>query len=385
MIKIQQQNTMLRLMPSFFLGVFCVLFWGNVQAGSPVDTWLADTSPKLSAKPANVQWKFAHPAPPVSLLPPIWQAGFDWFEQVSEGAIQFKMYGGGALYGATGGFKAIRAGIADAGTCYTVAEAKGFELLKTFQLPYVSPENPYLTARIINELAATTLKDEFTRRGVYPAHIFPLRPLTLMSKEAIRTPEDLRGKKVVSYMNTPGAADALGYSEVRLPFTEIYTALQQGVVDAVIWIDMGFIPFKIYEQAKFYTVLNIAPATIDTCLNRKSFDRLDKPVKQLMYDFQQKVGISIVEKAEQFSQKAQGILQSNGVEVIHLNSQQTQQWQKAMAPVRSLWMDDCEKAGKDCRALVSEIDRLKEKYSKLSNDELIRLAIEEPVQGIIEF
>jgi hypothetical protein len=48
-------------------------------------------------------------------------------------------------------------------------------------------------------------------------------------------------------------------------------------------------------------------------------------------------------------------------------------------------MKRCEEEGKDCSALVSDIKRLEKKYSGLSNEELMRLAIEEPVKGIIEF
>jgi TRAP-type C4-dicarboxylate transport system substrate-binding protein len=252
-------------------------------------------------------------------------------------------------------------------------------------LPNIAPANPYLNARIINELMATKLKDEFNKRGVYPAHVMPLRPLNLMSKEAIRTPEDLRGKKIVSYMNAPGAAETLGFSEVHLPFPEIYTALQQGLIDAVIWVDMGFIPFKIYEQAKFYTAINLSPVTIETCLNRQSFDKLSKPLKQFVYDFQQKVGIAVVEETEKFAKNAHSTLLENKVDMIELSDAEKLQWKAAFAPSVEEWMKRCEEAGKDCRSLVSDIQRLEQKYRGLSDEELMRLAIEEPIQGIIEF
>lgn len=352
---------------------------------SSIEKWLSNTTPKLEAGAKAVQWKFAHPAPPVSLLPPIWQKGFDWLEAKSNGRFAVNVYGGGTLYGAAGGIKALRAGIADYGTCYTLAEARGFELFKTLHLPFVAPSNPYLTARIINELMASGLKDEFERRGVYPAHVVPMRPLSLMSKTPIRTPKDLKGKKVLSFMNAPGAAQTLGYSDVRLPFPEIYTALQQGLLDAVIWVDMGFVPFKIYEQAKYYTAINVAPVTIETCFNRKSFDRLPSDLKQTVYDFQQKVGVSVVQKAEQFSTGAKDTLLDKGVTFIELDEDSRRQWKAAFAPSVEKWMSDCEAAGKDCRTLVKQIDALREKYDGVSNEELMRLAIEDPVRGIIKF
>jgi TRAP-type C4-dicarboxylate transport system substrate-binding protein len=360
--------------------------WASFGAAqTPVDKWLQDDTPALPVSGKAVEWKFAHPAPPVSHLPPVWQKGLDWLARKTNGELSIKMYGSGSLYGMTGGFKALRAGVADMGTCYTVAEAKGFELFKTFQLPFTAPSNPYLTARIINELMADGLSEEFTRRGVYPAHVMPVRPLTLMSKTPIRKPEDLKGKKVVSFMNAPGAAQDLGYSQVRIPFPEIYSALQQGVVDAVVWVDMGFIPFKIYEQAKYYTELDIAPATMETCMNRRSFDRLDKPVKQLVHDFHQKIALAVVQRTEDFAKSAHETLRAEGVEIIKFNQEQKQLWREAFAPAVERWLDKCSDAGKDCRALVKKIDKLANKYSKLSNTELMQMAIEQPVQGIIKF
>ena len=80
----------------------------TVLAADPVDRWLDNTAEVLQSSSSEYSWKFAHPAPPVSNLPPVWQAGFDWLEGAADNKLKIKMYGGGALYGVTGGFKALR-------------------------------------------------------------------------------------------------------------------------------------------------------------------------------------------------------------------------------------------------------------------------------------
>lgn len=372
----------------FLLALLCCRPVGAQEsdaAASPVWTGPADPVVVRGEGLRPVQWKFAHPAPPASHLPPVWEQGFEWLKKHTGGGFNIKTFGSGTLYGVAGGFKAIRAGIADYGTCYSVVESSGLELLKTFQVPYVAPDNPYLTARIINELLATRIRAEFEAKGVYPAHVAPVRPLNLMSKTPIRTPQDLKGKKVVSFVNAPGADKALGFAQVNMPFTEIYTALQQGLVDAVIWSDMGFLPFKVYEQARYYTPLQIAPLTVETCFNRRSFDRLPAPYKQPLYDFQQRAGIAITDAVENFSRVAWKKLQEEGVTFIELDAAQRQQWKAAFQPVVDQWLQSCDKAGKDCRGLIDEIERLAKKYQHLSNEELVQLAIEKPVQGMIDF
>lgn len=304
-------------------------------------------------------------------------------ETASGHALKLEMLGGGALYGVSAGVKAIRSGIAEMGTCYTAMESKGFEVTKTFQLPFVAPTNPYLTARIMNELAPTYLRPEFERQGVYPGQFIPTRPLTLMSKTPIRLPTDLKGKKVVSLFNIPDAARLLGFTEVRIPFPEIYTAMQQGIVDAVIWVDMGFIPYRIYEQAKYYTDINLAPTVLETCVNRKRFGQLPKGLKQVVADWQQKMGIGVVEHMERFVREASEIYRKNKVEMISLTDDERRLWREAFLPVREAWLQACDQQHKPCRAMVGEIQALAEKYRSLSDQALMEMALNHPVPGIL--
>lgn len=368
-----------------FLFLFISAFLQAEEVSSPVGTWLADSAIQYPYKDEPIKWKFAHPAPPASQLPPIWQQSFDWLNRATDGGITVKQYGGGTLYGVKGGVKAIRAGIADMGTCYSLYESKGFELTNAFSVSNVAPDNPYLTAKIIVELAPKYLKPEFEKRGVYMGHIFPMKPLTLMSKTPVRTPEDLRGKKVASFMRPSNAAKIMGYEEVQLPFPEVYTALQQGVIDAVIWSDMGFVPFKIYEQAKYYTDINIAPGTIETCINKRSFNKLSKTLKHAVYDTQQKLMMALVEKNVTLSAQAISLYKDKGVDVISLTPKERSVWQTAYKQVKQHWLELCEQSGKDCKGLLKDIDRLKQKYRGMTDEALMKSVIDKPVQGIIEF
>lgn len=355
------------------------------EGGSPVGNWLSDTKVRYPYEGSPIQWKFAHPAPPASLLPPIWQSGFDWLNKVTEQGMTIKQYGGGTLYGVKGGARAIRAGVADFGTCYSYYESSGFELTNAFKVPYLLPENIYLAAKIIAELAPTYVKPEFERRGVYLGHLFPVSPMALMSKTPIKKPADLKGKKVASFMRSSEAAEIIGYEEVQLPFPEIYTALQQGVIDAVIWSDMGFVPFKIYEQAGFYTDINIASGTIETCINKRSFNALPKGLKQAVYDTQQKLMMALVDKSVTFSQSAIPLYNKQGVEVIVLSPEEREEWKRAFEPIRKNWLKSCQDSGKECLKLVDDINRLEEKYGGLSNQALMQSIIDNPVPGIIDF
>lgn len=76
------------------------------------------------------------------------------------------------------------------------------------------------------------------------------------SKKAIRTPEDLKGLKI-RVMNNQMAinmVNALGGSATPMAYGELYTAIQQGVVDGAENNPPSFVSSNHYEISKYYTL-----------------------------------------------------------------------------------------------------------------------------------
>lgn len=76
------------------------------------------------------------------------------------------------------------------------------------------------------------------------------------SKKAIRTPEDLKGLKI-RVMNNQMAinmVNALGGSATPMSYGELYTAIQQGVVDGAENNPPSFVSSNHYEISKYYTL-----------------------------------------------------------------------------------------------------------------------------------
>ncbi|MCL7765342.1 TRAP transporter substrate-binding protein [Polaribacter sp. Z014] len=76
------------------------------------------------------------------------------------------------------------------------------------------------------------------------------------SKKAIRTPDDLKGLKI-RVMNNQMAinmVNSLGGSATPMSFGELYTAIQQGVVDGAENNPPSFVSSNHYEVSKYYTL-----------------------------------------------------------------------------------------------------------------------------------
>lgn len=76
------------------------------------------------------------------------------------------------------------------------------------------------------------------------------------SNKAIRTPEDLKGLKirVMNNQMSINMVNAMGGSATPMAFGELYTAIQQGVVDGAENNPPSFVSSNHYEVSKYYTL-----------------------------------------------------------------------------------------------------------------------------------
>jgi len=355
-----------------------------------VDDWLNHqiraAEPEITYDGKEFNLKFSHPSPPASLIPPVWRAGLSWQEKATNGKLIFKEYGAGSLHGAKGGFKAVRSHITDYATCFVAHEARGFPFTKVFELPFVTPSNPLAGVRIVAELAPRYFRPEFEDRGVYFGYMVVVGASDIMSRKPIRKLEDMRGLKIIAQGFDPEAAKALGAVIVNVPYPDIYASFQQGIVDAVLWVDPGFVPYKIYELAKYHTTLNLSAQHIDTCINKEAFDALPKDLKQTFYGFQQRMAYAVAKRAGvDFRAKAMKIYEENGVEMITLPPEELDRWKAAMMPVLDKWVAKHEAQGLPAGELLTDIEKLTKKYNDMDGGELFNLIVEKPVPGIIDF
>lgn len=363
-----------------------------LMAASParadlVDDWLAGnvatSTPKATTTGDPTELKFGHPAPPASLVPPIWRAALENVARMTNGTLAFKEYGAGTLIGPRDGFKAVRGGVAEWATCYVQFEGRGFELSRVFEQPFIAPTNPQASSRIAQELAPKYFAPEYDRQGVTFSTLGGFLPTDIMSKKPIRKWEDLAGLKIVAQGFPPEAAAVMGATFVNIPYPEIYVAMQQGLADALVWVDAGFIPYKIFEVAKYHTTVGLTGGGITHCYSKEWFAGLAPDVQAAFYAQQEPMGQAIANiTGTKFHVTAKETYIANGVELIELAPEEMQRWRDKLNPVVEAWILANEKEGRPAGELIADIRRLAEKYNSMTPDELMRLALEEPVMGI---
>ncbi len=146
----------------------------------------------------------------------------------------------------------------------------------------------------------------------------------------ILDPDDIKG------MTTRAAGKAFeqmlagaGASLASMPSSEIYTAMQTGVLDAANTSSGSFVSYRIYEQVKCLT----APG--DNALwfmyepllmSKKSFNKLDKAQQDALMAAGQKAEDFFFDAAKGLDDKLVETYKKAGVEVVTMSAEQAAAW-----------------------------------------------------------
>lgn len=127
-------------------------------------------------------------------------------------------------------------------------------------------------------------KDNLTGEfpGTVPLALWTSEPnIMIMKDHNIRTPADLAGLKIrVAGATAADVATALGATPVQMPISQVYNALQTGLIDGVFTGASTLSDFKLEEVANSYTIgAPLGRLVFYTVLNKAKYDGLSDSQK----------------------------------------------------------------------------------------------------------
>ena len=176
--------------------------------------------------------------------------------ELSGGEMSMVIYSGGQLGSEREVIELLQVG-AIAMTKVSTISMEGFaDDMRVFSVPYIFEDNAHYW-RVLNGAVGQDLLDSLSPvllkgLGYYDAGSRSF----YMTDAPIKTPADLAGKKV-RVLPSRASIDmvkALGGSATPISWGELYTALQQGVVDGAENNPPSYYLSKHYETSKFYTL-----------------------------------------------------------------------------------------------------------------------------------
>jgi TRAP-type transport system periplasmic protein len=202
-------------------------------------------------------------------------------EQATRGRVKIEIYPSQTLVKGPEILKAVRGGIVDIGWCFHGYWPELTPVADVISLPGLPMTTAEKSSEVLWKLYEKypAIQKEFAEAP--PLALWTTTPYFLLtSKKQVKTLEDLKGMKI----RVPGGPPteqmkALGAVPTLIPMPDNYQALDKGVIDGMgaVWEAMQ--GFRLYEVAKYYTMVPLASAYFSLCTNKAKWENLPKDVR----------------------------------------------------------------------------------------------------------
>ena len=257
-------------------------------------------------------------------------------EERSNGQIQIQTYPASQLGGEREQLEAVQLGSLEMAALSSGPFPGFFEKMMIFDLPYIFA-NEEIAYEVLDgpfgQQILDTMLEETGIRGLAWGEN-GVRHFT-NSVRPIESPEDVAGLKIRTQENPAHMAmvEALGGSPNPMAFSEVYSALQQGVIDG------QENPVSLIESMRFYEVNDYLTldghvySTFTLIANDAFFQSLPEELQTILEE--EALVWSDVQRDLNREQVAAGLdyLKEQGMEVVELSDEQRAAFQDATAPV----------------------------------------------------
>ena len=272
--------------------------------------------------------KFAHEAPETAMKGQTAKKFADFVEKHSNGSIKVDVFPGGQLVPTKEEIRAAVRGqidiIAPITTYYSAIDTSW----DIFYQPMLFESVEQSMDAFAGPVGETVLS-KLEKRGLIGLGIWHDGPVYLFMKSApVKSADGLKGKKIRVFPSRPleSFLAKVGSSPVSMPATEVYLALQQGVVDGVLTTPTYAAPAKWYEVLKGMTRSMMGVGGYGVAISKRTWDKLD--------DNQRSIINKSMQDAIQWNHGAalaniktsEKTLMDNGVEIIDLSPDVDKAW-----------------------------------------------------------
>lgn len=155
------------------------------------------------------------------------------------------------------------------------------------------------------------------------------------AKKPVAKADDFNGMKM-RVIPTPLYVDfmkALGASPVPMPFTETYTALEQGAIDGMTNPLLNILDGKYNEVSKYLTITNHMYTPQAVIVSKKFWDKLSPTEQQILRDAAQETAVIQRKIARDEAAKVLAEVKKAGMTVIEMSPEEIAKLRERSKPV----------------------------------------------------
>jgi TRAP-type transport system periplasmic protein len=259
----------------------------------------------------------------------------DLVKAKSGGKISVKLFPGGTLGSDPTVVSSLQGGTIDMTALVTGILAGHTPEFMIFDLPFLFDDAAEADA-VADGPVGTKLLEKLPAKGLVGLGFWDhgFRHVTT-SKRPITKLEDIQGLKirVLQIPIYPDMFNALGANAVPLPFTELYTALETGTVDAQEnpWTSLA--ASRLDEVQKFGSMTGHVYNALVVLFSKKSWDKLSGDEQKILQDALNETTQYQRKLSREMAEKSLEIVKSRGLTVNEMPAQERARMREKLQPV----------------------------------------------------
>ncbi|MGZ5041272.1 MAG: TRAP transporter substrate-binding protein [Usitatibacter sp.] len=266
--------------------------------------------------------------------------GAEKFKQLAEertkGRVKVEVYANSTLYKDNEEVDALQLGavqmLAPSLAKFGPLGAREFEV---FDLPYLFDNYDELHKVTRGPVGAALLK-KLEPKGIIGLAYWDNGFMDMSANKPLRKPEDFRGLKmrIQSSKVLDAQMRALGASPQVMAFSEVYQALQTGVVDGTENPPSNFYTQKMHEVQKYLTLSNHHYLAYAVIVNKKFWDGLPPDIRKILEGAMADATQYADDIAKKENEDAlEAVRKSGRTEIITLTPAEKLEWKRALVKV----------------------------------------------------
>lgn len=278
----------------------------------------------------------------------------DQVKKATNGELEIVLHFGGAL-----GFKgpellrAVAEGqisIAEIPTGMVEGDAP---ILALTAQPFIST-NAY-EQRLLYELSKATYEKHlkrFNQKTIYTS-VWPFSGV--YTQRPVKSVADLKGLKMRVYDGTGlSFGKATGIAARKMPFSEVYPAMQAGLLDSMYTSSVSGVDAKAWEVLKYFIPINIVGPVNMINVNRDAWNKLPENIRAKVTEIAAQMENEMWDLAGEMDTKSQKTLQENGMQIIPVSDAFRSELDELGVKLRGEW---AKKAGAEANSILDEYSK----------------------------
>ncbi len=275
-------------------------------------------------------------------------------EAHTNGQVEVKFFPGGALGKPGQIYDMVEKGIIDIGFDLHDYTPGRFPAISVFELPFMidTAEQGSVAMWKTYEKAASVKKEYDGVKLLWLSCHAP--GFFNTTNKPVKQLADLKGLKIRTASSiVTEALQLFGATPVTMPATEIYTALEKGVVDGTVLPYDGLGAFKLNDVVKHICRTDFYSMTFFVVMNQKKFDALPKEAQDFINaNMGETMSRASGKIFDEDSTRIRKLFLQAGLTEDQLSAEEMKKLKKMVKPITEKWISDTASKGIDSKNLL---------------------------------